>query len=266
MSRDASHGRAPHGLGSVALALTLAGSPGCRSDTAAEREPAPVVVFAASSLREAMTELEHAFEREHPEIDLRPSFAGSQVLRLQLEHGARAQVFASANADHLRALADAELVAPGEPFARNTLALITPLDNPAQIESFADLPRAERLVIGAAEVPIGAYTDALFDRLEPGLAKQLRARVVSRESNVRLVRAKVELGEADAAIVYQTDAAASTRVRTIPLPSALSPEALYLIAPVRGASHSHEAATFVAFVRGPQGQAILASHGFMGAP
>lgn len=248
----------------VSLVAVVVLAPGCgrRSDTRAT-----LSVFAASSLTESFEELERAFERAHPQLDVQLAFAGSQILRVQLEQGARADVFASANEDHVRALSDIGLVADSEIFAVNALVVVVPLDNPAAIERFEQLPRARRLVIGSPEVPVGAYTRALLERarasLGPSFVDQVRARVVSEESNVRLVRAKVELGEADAAIVYRTDAMASTRVRAIPIPKELGGRTGYRIATLARSDELAAARDFVALVRSPAGQEILARHGFV---
>ncbi|MCB9537634.1 MAG: molybdate ABC transporter substrate-binding protein [Myxococcales bacterium] len=251
------------------LALLLA-LPGCRG--AHPEDPARVTlqVFAASSLTEAFGELERSFEAAHPGVDVRLTFAGSQVLRLQIEQGAAADVFASANPEHLQALRAEGHVAPPVDFATNELVVVVPLDDPAGVRSFADLPNARRLVIGAEAVPVGRYTRRLLDRAAETLGADfvaaVRARVVSVEHNVRLVRAKVELGEADAAIVYRTDAAATERVRVVEIPPALNVRARYPIAVTTRAAAPETAARFVAFVRSPAGRGALERHGFRAAP
>lgn len=245
------------------LLAALAALTGCRAPEAPAR--AELVVFAASSLTEAMHALEAGFEATHPDIDVRPTFAGSQVLRLQIEQGAVAHVYASADEAHMQALVTAGRVTDAHPFARNTLVAITPADS--DLATFADLARAERLVIGAESVPVGRYTRAVLTRAEAthgeAFVRTLRAHVASHETNVRLVRAKVELGEADAAFVYRTDApldAPGARVRAIELPPALQIDARYPIGRVEGAPPA--AAAFIAYVRSPAGQAVLAERGF----
>ncbi len=195
---------------------------------------------------------------------MRLTFAGSQVLRLQIEHGAGADVFASADARHMTALVEGGHAAASRVFARNGLVIITPTAPERPFRTFADLPTAERLVVGADTVPVGRYTRRMLDRaaadLGAAFAGAVRARIVSEETNVRLVRAKVELGEADAAIVYRTDAAASDRVRAIPIPPAYDVPAAYHIAPLDGAGPG--AALFVEFVGRGAGQALLEARGF----
>ena len=149
-------------------------------------------------------------------------------------------------------------------FAENELVLITPNSNPASIERFSDLPNARRIVVGAPEVPVGAYTQELLRRAESEIgrdfAQAVRSRIVSEETNVRLVRAKVELGEADAAIVYRTDV--SPGVRSIDLPVGLNVRARYFLGFVGGPPHSRAATRFANFVGSPEGRSILLKHGF----
>jgi molybdate transport system substrate-binding protein len=225
-----------------------------------------LAIYAASSLTEAFAELETMFEAAHPEADVAVTFAGSQVLRIQIEEGAPADVFASANAEHLLALVDAGLMSESRGFARNELVVIVPVDNPAGIESFADLPRARRRVLGTAEVPGGRYArEALAgadSHVRPGFQAAVQATRVSEAPNVRHARAKVELGEADAAIVYLTDAAGSDRLRTIPIPRAMNVEAEYLIGVVERAGGSALAPAWIDLALSRAGQAVLERHGF----
>lgn len=223
-------------------------------------------VYAASSLAESFAAMEHAFEAAHPGTDVVLAFAGSQVLRLQIEQGAPADVFASADPAHMRALVDHGRVRDERIFAHNQLVLIVPSENPARIESFHDLPRASRLVIGTENVPVGSYTRQALRRAEAagegGFAASVLARVASEESNVRLVRAKVELGEADAAIVYRSDTVAAGGVRTIEIPCALNVSADYSIGIVEGGVNPGLAEAWLAFVLSGEGRQFLARHGF----
>lgn len=223
-------------------------------------------VYAASSLTEAFTELEAAFEERHRHVDVALTFAGSQVLRVQIEQGARADVFASANPEHLEALAAQGLVGPGSLFAHNALVVIVPVANPAGIHSLADLVAAERLVIGTANVPVGQYTREMLRRAGAAYGATFEgavlARVVSEETNVRLTRAKVELGEADAAVVYATDAAGTDRLRVVPMPPELDVRADYLVGVVEGSGRADLAQRFVDLLLSREGRAVLARHGF----
>jgi len=123
-----------------------------------------LTVFAAASLREPFEELGLALEKSTPGLIVRFNFAGSQELRAQIEHGAQADVFASADRKHMAALEKLSLVAGPRIFARNQPVVVVPKGNPASVRAFADLPKARRLVIGAPEVPIGAYTLQILDK------------------------------------------------------------------------------------------------------
>lgn len=226
-----------------------------------------LTVFAASSLTDAFEELSADFEGAHDGVDVAPSFAGTQVLRLQIEQGAPADVFASADRRHVDALVGAGLVRDARVFATNELCVIVPRANPADIERFEDLRRAPRIVIGDANVPVGRYTRQLLARadahLGAGFAADVRARVVSEENNVRLVRAKVELGEVDAAIVYRTDAASSDRVHVVEVPDALAVRAHYYLGVVAASERQELARRWIAHVKSEAGRRALARHGFV---
>lgn len=226
-------------------------------------------VFAASSLAESFQDIEAAFERQHPHYDVRLTFAGSQVLRLQVEQGAPADVYASANMQHMSALSATKHISQIDTFATNELALIVPLSNPAGLERFKDLPKASRIVIGTDNVPVGRYTAQLFANAKTkhgdSFITNVLDHVVSKETNVRIVRAKVELGEADAAFVYRSDALASKQVKTLPIPKDINPRAQYQIGSITSSPHSLEAARFIHYVLSPDGQKILSHHGFTGA-
>ncbi len=226
----------------------------------------PLNIFAASSLMEAFQEMEEAFENVHRDTDVVLTFSGSQILRLQIEQGAGADLFASANFHHMESLARAGLVVAPRVFAHNELAVIVPPDNPAEIRSFLDLRQAKRLVIGTENTPVGAYTRESLAMAAGKFGADFRTdvlrRVVSQESNVRLVRAKVELGEADAAVVYRTDAL-SGRVRTIPIPPLARVRAGYLIGAIVGTANPGDAERWLGFVFSREGRAILSRRGFL---
>jgi molybdate transport system substrate-binding protein len=260
------------------LALLLVAS-GCSSRGAARER---LQVYAAASLTEAFGDLEASFERSHPQVDVVLTFAGSQVLRLQIEHGAPADLFASASVEHLDALVRAGLARKPRPFAENELTLIVPPANPAKLRGLADLPRAERLVLGTPEVPIGRYARRLLAKAAKrggagfhDFERRVTRHVVSQENNVRLLRAKVELGEADAALVYRTDVISSSRVTALPIPEALNVHARYLLGQIvraneavraNGAARASWARRFARFVHGARGQAALARRGFRAVP
>lgn len=223
-------------------------------------------IFAAASLTEAFEEMKTAFEKIHPNIRVQLAFAGSQVLRLQIEQGAPADVFASANLAHLNALMEAKRVGASQAFAQNKLAIITPLDNPSQVLSFEDLAKVPKIIIGTEQVPVGIYARQALAHANrfygQDFQQKVMKRVVSQESNARLVRAKVEMGEADAALVYLTDAFASENLRRIAVPPGLNVRADYLMANIVGSQKQKQAAIWQQFVFSDKGKAILVRHGF----
>ena len=137
---------------SLLFLAALAAIPVARAD---ERE---LTVFAAASLREVFDDLGKGFEAKNAGVKVRISYAGSQELRTQIEHGAKGDVFASADLKHMAALEKAGLVAASRVFTRNEPVIVVPKGNPAGVRALADLPKAKRLVIGTPEVPIGNYT------------------------------------------------------------------------------------------------------------
>ncbi len=261
-ARDA--GESVVGVVLACLLFIAAVGMGCTSHESSTRST--LRVFAASSLTEAFQDLERGFEASHPAVDIEPIFAGSQVLRLQIEQGAAADVFASANEGHMSALVAEGEVPGSRTFVHNELVVIVPPDNPASVGSFAELPRATRLVVGTEQAPVGIYTRQILENAGRGLgtdfAARVRANIVSEESNVRLVRAKVELGEADAAIVYRTDVTPANGVVVVPIPDDLNVLASYRIGTLDRSSEQELAGQFIAYVLSEEGRRILAEHGF----
>jgi len=248
------------------LILLLVSAAACGSGGSG---PAELHVYAASSLTDAFRDLEPMFEAAHPDVDVSLTFAGSQVLRLQIEQGADADVYASANPEHMQTLVEEDRVREGKVFAHNELVVIVPADDPAGIESFADLPKATRIVLGTENVPVGRYAREALNlaeerRFGAGFEESVMAHVVSEETNVRLARAKVELGEADAAIVYLTDASGSDRLRVIHVPEDVNVRADYLIGVVSGSSHLEAAEQWIDFLTSPEGRSVLEARGFVG--
>jgi molybdate transport system substrate-binding protein len=233
-----------------------------------------LTVFAAASLNAAFSKLGSAFEAAHPGVTVVFSFDASNALRTQVEQGAPADVFASADEQNPGALVAAGLAfGPPTSFAANALTVIVPVGNPAKIATPADLARAGVKVVAAgAAVPITRYVDRLLANLaaQPGYPSDfvtaVTANVVSREDNVKGIVTKIELGEGDAGIVYVTDANASAKVETVPLPDGANVRATYEAVAIRAAAHPALAADFLAFLHGTDGQAMLAKFGFLPAP
>lgn len=219
-------------------------------------------VFAAASLKTTFTELASQFEAAHPEVKVSLSFDGSSTLVTQIIQGAPADVFASADSANMTKLSDAGLAA-GSPveFASNVLTLVVPPDNPANITSFADIARdGVKLVICAPQVPCGAASQS--DAASAGLTLH----PVSEELSVTSVLGKVTSGEADAGLVYVTDArTAGNKVAEIPLDLAKPTVNSYPIAAVESSKNTDLAQAFISQVTGAEGQKVLTDAGF-GSP
>jgi molybdate transport system substrate-binding protein len=228
-----------------------------------------VRVFAAASLTEAFQEIAAAYEKAHPGVHVELNFAGSQVLRTQIEQGAPADIFASADVVQAEALVQAGLLAPRRIFARNGLVVVVPSAG-NKIARLADLARpGMKIVVAGPSVPVGRYTAEVLAKLGTDggfgddFAARVQANLVSHETNVRAVLSKVVLGEADAGFAYATDAAtAAGKVRAIEIPECCDVTAEYPIATVLRGAAAREAQAFVALVMGAEGQAILRKHGF----
>jgi molybdate transport system substrate-binding protein len=266
----------------AALAAGLAAGTGTGCDEPPREAPAPspplpasapvpsgereVVVFAAASLREAFEGLATSFEAAHPGVEVTLQLAGTQELRAQIEAGAPADVLASADVRSMEALRASGRVAESFVFARSEPVLVVARDAAERVPTFEALPAAERIVLGVPEVPIGRYAIEILGRASasaPGFRERVEARVVSRELNVRQVLAKVAMGEADAGIVYRTDARAAEGVVVRDIPPEVNVVAEYPIATLVGAAHPHLARELVAFARGAEGRRALAEAGFL---
>lgn len=261
----------------IGLTLLLAGcgispdAPVAAAHAASEPTETTLTVFAAASLTESFTEMAATFEEDHPTVKVSLNFAGSNSLRLQIEQGARTDVFASANTRHLDAIFQANLVGQPKIFAHNHLVIIIPADNPAAIETLADLAKPGlKLVLAGSEVPIGRYARQVLENLStnPSLghdfANRVLDNVVSEEETVKAVVTKVLLGEADAGIVYTSDVTPATanKLMTLTIPSDYNVIAKY---PISVATESYQpelAQEFINFVLSARGQAIMAKHGF----
>lgn len=233
--------------------------------------PAPrtLVVFAAASLTQAFTAIGRQFEAANPQVTIRFNFAGSQTLRTQIEEGAPADVFASASGRDMERLVAGGLVAAPAPqvFVSNRLVVILPANNPARLTTLADLAQpGVKLVLAAENVPAGSYARQALANLNSALgddfAVRVLANVVSNEDNVRQVVAKVQLGEADAGVVYASDTVAAPDLPTLAIPPAFNVVARYPIAPLAASAQAELAQAFVAYVLSEPGQAILQQWGF----
>lgn len=244
---------------------------------AAPADPADLpdlTVFAAASLTNAFEDLAEPWSASHPGSELILSFDSSSALRAQIEEGAPADVFASADTRNAQLLVDACLApGPTTAFAGNALVIVVPAGNPAGIGSAADLARSGvRVVTALPDVPITRYTTEVVANLAAlpdfpaDFVEAVTANTVSEEDNVRAVLAKIELGEGDAAMVYLTDAASSDGVETVAIPDEANVPATYAAVSVGESAQPALAAEFLAFLAGPEGQAVLESYGFLPVP
>ena len=218
-----------------------------------------ITVFAAASLTDAFKSLGTAFEKQYSGVTLRLNFAGSPTLVTQLEQGARADVFASADTTNMDKLkADGFTSGVSQVFAHNKLAIAVAPGNPKHIASLADLAKPGLIYVSAAPtVPAGKYATQ-------SLAKAgVKVTPRSLETDVKSVLSKVELGEADAGIVYTTDVkAAGAKVAGVEIPDRYNVVATYPLVLVKDSENVATAQTFIHFVVSSAGQAILASYGF----
>jgi molybdate transport system substrate-binding protein len=245
----------------------------CGSATTADPPPVSLTVFAAASLKDAFGKIGTQYHAAHPSVTTTFSFGGSDALALQITQGAPADVFASANITQMNVAVtggdiDASTV---QTFAHNRLVVILPKNNPANIQTLQDLAKPGiKIDLAAATVPVGQYAVAFLTKasadptFSTGYKAAVLSNVVSYETDVKTVLSKISLGEADAGIVYTTDAQTATRTTTtVAIPDALNSIAVYPIAPIKASKASATAKDFVNYVASSDGQAVLASYGFI---
>ena len=255
--------------GALAL-LALAAGCGRAADADADAgaEPVALTISAASSLREAVTELAGRFEAAHPGTVVRVNLGASGALRQQIEHGARVDVFVAAARGPMDALAARGLVDPATraDLAGNALVVVVPRGSRA-VRGFRDLasPGVRRVALGApASVPAGEY--ALEALRAGGIAAAVEAKAVYAQ-NARQVLAYVESGNVDAGIVYATDAAASPRVAVAAAaPPGSHRPIVYPLAVVRASEHPREARALAAYLRGAEAREVLRRRGVLPPP
>ena len=223
---------------------------------ASQKATGKVTVLAAASLQKAFEEIEKTVEKDNPGLDVTFDFQGSQDLVASLAGGDSADVLATANNSTMKTAADQKLVGNQTEFATNVLTLIVPKGNPKKITGLDSSLDGANLVICAPEVPCGEATKKLAE------AQGITLNPVSEEQKVTDVRGKVESGEADAGIVYTTDAAAAKdKTDKIDIPDG-GVVNHYPIAPTAKPENPAGAQAFIDAVTGKAGQEILAKHGF----
>ncbi len=230
-----------------------------------------LTIYGAASLKGVLDKAKAAYEAAVPGTTLTISTDSSAALETKIEQGAPADVFLSADTSNPKKLVDKGL-ADGDPvtFARSKLTVIVSATNPGGVTSPADLSKAGIKVIAAGDnVPITKYATQLVANLakEPRYPADFVAgytqNIVSKEDNVKAVVGKIELGEGDAAIVYVTDAKASTKIMTVDVPDSANVLATYSGVVVKDAANPAAAKAFLDWFAGPDGQAMLSSFGFL---
>ena len=241
------------------------------ASVAPSTEPVELTIYGAASLKGALEAAKAAYETANTGTTVTLSTDSSAALETQIEQGAPADVFLSADTTNPKKLVDQGLAdGAAVTFAGNKLTIIVPAANPAAIASPADLSKSDVKVIAAGdEVPITKYANQLVDNLAkeagypPDFAASYSAHIASKEDNVKSVVAKIELGEGDAGIVYVTDAKASTKVATIDVPGAANVPATYAGVVIKASKNAAAAKAFLDWFAGPDGQAILGTFGFL---
>ena len=232
-----------------------------------------LTVFAAASLTGVLNDVVKQYETLHPGVHIITNYDGSQALRTQIEQGAMADVFLSANTKQLYALRDQGIMENSsiEMFAKNKLVVIVPASNPGNITTLQDLARPGiKLVIGTKDVPIGDYARQILKKMGndtaygPSYNTSVLKNVISEETVVTGVVAKVQLGEADAGIVYITDVTPENRDKftMIPIPDKYNVIAEYPLGIVKSSGNKDDAASFITYLTGDQGNATLSKYGF----
>jgi molybdate transport system substrate-binding protein len=241
----------------VALILTA-----CGAAASTQTPPVTVSVFAAASLTDAFKALGDSYHGDHPGVTIQLNFAGSPTLVTQIEQGAQADVFASAdttNMDKLRG--DGFTSGTPQVFAHNKLEVAVAPSNPKHVNSLADLARPGLVYISAGPtVPAGKYAAQALGKAGVTVTPK------SLETDVKSVVSKIELGEADAGIVYTTDVkAAAGKVDGVAIPDSYNVVATYPLVAVKDSKHADAANAFIAYVLSAAGQSKLVSFGFLHA-
>ena len=233
-----------------------------------------LTIYGAASLKGALEAAKAAYQTTNPGTTVTLSTGSSAALETQIEQGAPADVFLSADTTNPKKLVDAGLAdGAAVRFAGNELTVIVPTANPAGITSPKDLARSGVKVIAAGDaVPITKYATQLVDNLakEAGYPADFAAKyttnIASKEEDVKSVVAKIEIGEGDAGIVYVTDAKGSTKVATVDVPPSANVPATYAGVVVKASKNAAAAKAFLDWFAGPDGQAILRPFGFLLPP
>jgi molybdate transport system substrate-binding protein len=242
----------------AALAVVIAAA---QPVSAAQKPSGEITVFAGSSLTESFGAIAKQFEKKYPGVTVKFDFDSSANLAAQIQQGAPADVFASADQKNMQRLVDAGLVDRPTVFARNALEIVVAAGNPKRVTGLADLARSDLIVVLAdPSVPAGNYAHQALQKAG------VTVRPKSLELDVKATLAKVTSGEADAAIVYATDVkAAGSKASGVEIPTPQNVIAMYPVAIVKATKHKAAAQAFVDALLSKTGQQVLADRGFLSA-
>ena len=246
-------------LAVAALALAACGGEDSGGGSGGQ-SPTEIKVFAAASLTAAFTELGQQYGSANGGTKVTLNFAGSQALATQIQQGAPADVYASADIPNMDKVKD--LVGTPQNFASNLLQVVVEKGNPKGVKGLEDLANPDlKVVLAAPDVPAGKYAQQALEKAG------VTVKPVSEEDNVKAVVTKVSLGEADAGIVYVTDVTAGgDKVEGVDIPEELNVVATYPIATVRASKAQDQAQAFMDLVLSAQGQQVLEQYGFLPPP
>lgn len=258
----------------LSLALTACGASGGASESGesggGKKQGVTLTVLAASSLTDAFGGLADTFEKENPDVTVKTSFESSSTLLAQIQQGAPADVFASADEAKMQTATDEGLVeGEAEIFVKNREVVMVPKDNPAGIERFRDIAKpGVKLVLAEDEVPVAEYAEEILSKADEeyggDFEKTVMSNIVSREADVRASVNRVALGEADATFGYESDYTPDVRdkVETVEIPANLNIIATYPIAALKDAEEPELAQKWVDLVTSEKGQRVLEKWGF----
>jgi molybdate transport system substrate-binding protein len=247
----------------IAAVLAAAAAAGCSSSTSspsAGGSPATgtITVFAAASLTESFTQLGKQFEAAHPGDTVKFSFGPSSGLATQITSGAPADVFASAAPGNMHDVVNAGDASSPQNFAKNTMEVATPPDNPGNVESVKDLADdSVKVALCQPQVPCGVVAAEVFKNAG------ITVKPVTLQPDVKSVLTQVETGNVDAGMVYVTDVqAAGSKVNGVTIPASDNASTLYPIATINSSKHKSIAQAFMNYVLSPAGQQVLKAAGF----
>jgi molybdenum ABC transporter molybdate-binding protein len=249
--------------------LCIAGSlTGCSSNQDKEHIQT-ITAFVAANATDPFNSLAKQFENSHHDVKIETNFAGTQILETQLEQGAQADLFLSADLSHIQRLKQEGLIKDFFPVSKTHLVIVVPKNNPAGIQTLQDLgTKPVKLVIGTDSVPVGMYSREMLEKANAGYGKQFSknviSHVVSMETNVKQVLQKISMGEADAGIVYRTDVTPNLedKVSIIEIPESYNMVATNYIAVPKNAPSATLGEEFMKFMLSPQGQMVFKNYGY----